>query len=725
MKNLLLTLSCLLLICLTPLASANLSNTPWIPPTNANSRITTANGTVHEMNYSSNYNFVGTGSITITGSNNSKTVYFNGASPPVNNHQGTYNQTLANNVVKNSGGRGLNFINGTNNPIVITNDPTRNQVNITISSTGSGGGGVTSLNALIGALNIVGVTGNTTATTSGGNTITINTAFNIVTTGGSAQVITKGLTLNALTLGGNAAGGNKNFTGLNQVNATRFYQNGNQVIDTLNQGSGISITGSDNSRTISNTGVLSAVTSINSQTGPAISITRQPSYTTITNNTNSIKVGIDAAGVMELNGTQTATGGKTFSGGITMSGSDINLGTNALTNSGHKSTLPLTSGTLCQTNQSSVCGSGLTSAITSINSQTGPSISLNRGSVTNMSSVTNSSNVISYQLKNNIVLTNGSAQTIAKAVTHTATLTMSSANFNIGTGNNVSSTNYHILQPTGGMSFGNGFLMTPTGSATPIFGIAPFGTGHLAALQIFRNNTFQTNYESLVVGSDVNTANEYAITENHGGTGVSRPVNFYMFTTKLFSMNVANTISYYVQQIWTPIADVTGANAIWKSSTTTDVLKYRNAADSSTLSIVSTISATNATRGQLSGNGTGTASSSMVMDGVYATITPANTGRITVYVTGVAADSVATDGCNIGIRQGTSNMGANGAAVAGTILGDNFQSTSATAAAKVPFSRIYDFTGTVGTKYFFDLSFSRVTGGTCTITSVNWDLVEH
>ena len=87
MKYPLLTSCCLLLICLTPLASATLSNTPWIPPTNANSRITTGNGTVHEMNYSSNYNFVGTGSATVTGSNNSKTIYFNVASSPVNNHQ--------------------------------------------------------------------------------------------------------------------------------------------------------------------------------------------------------------------------------------------------------------------------------------------------------------------------------------------------------------------------------------------------------------------------------------------------------------------------------------------------------------------------------------------------------------------------------------------------------------------------------------------------------------
>src|SRR6185437_3061876 len=382
-----------------------------------------------------------------------------------------YNQTLANNAIINSGGNRINFINGTNNPIKLTNDPTRNQINVTISSTG-GGAGVTSLNALTGALSIACVAGNTTCTSNGLNTITINTAYNIVTTGLSNQTITKGLTINALTLGGNANGGNKNFTNINNDNATKFFQNGKQVIDTLTQGAGISITGSGNSRTITNTGILNAITSLNGQSGPSVNIVRQPSYTTVINTTNQVKVGIDAAGVMELNGTQTATGSKTFSGGVTMSSSNIDLGTNQITrsghftvldltsgtllhtngtflgthssgsigtsvtvtslnNAGHASTFPLTTGTLCQVNQTAACGGA--DGLTSLNSQTGPSISLNRGTVTNMSSVTNSSNIISYQLKNNIVLTNGSAQTIAKAITHSATLTMSGANLAMGT----------------------------------------------------------------------------------------------------------------------------------------------------------------------------------------------------------------------------------------------------------------------------------------------------
>lgn len=46
---------------------------------------------------------------------------------------GTYNKTLANNVVVNSNGNRINFINGTGTPVNVKNDPTRNQVNITLA----------------------------------------------------------------------------------------------------------------------------------------------------------------------------------------------------------------------------------------------------------------------------------------------------------------------------------------------------------------------------------------------------------------------------------------------------------------------------------------------------------------------------------------------------------------------------------------------------------------
>uniref|UniRef100_A0AAT9J9S1 ORF56 n=1 Tax=Nitrosopumilaceae spindle-shaped virus TaxID=3065433 RepID=A0AAT9J9S1_9VIRU len=299
-----------------------------VPPTNAFDKIHSDNGTISAVNFSMPLTVSGGSGIQVKSNNATHTLQI---SSSISQASGTYNTTQANNVNINSGGYKINFINGTGATVNLKNSGSGNQINVTVSATGTSSG-VSSLNALTGALTIACVSGNTTCTNTGGNTITVNTAYNVVVTGGSTQTITKGLTLNALTLGGNAAGGNKNFTGLADVNGTRFFQNGKQVLDTLVAGSGIGISGSGNSRTISNTGILSAITSVNSQTGPSISVIRQPSYTTITNSTNNIKVGIDAAGVMELNGTQTATGGKTFSGGITMSGSNINVNNNNINN---------------------------------------------------------------------------------------------------------------------------------------------------------------------------------------------------------------------------------------------------------------------------------------------------------------------------------------------------------------------------------------------------------
>ncbi len=679
-----------------------------IPPTNAFDKVRTNSGSVYAANFSMPINIVGGTGVTVTGNNATHTVTITNTQA-VNSHAGTYNQTYANNVLINSGGHRYNFINSTGNPVNVVNDPTRDQVNVTISSSG-GAAGVSSLNALAGALTIAAVPGNTTVTTSGGNTITINTAYNIVTTGLSAQVITKGLTLNALTLGGNAAGGNKNFTGLADVNGTRFFQNGKQVLDTLVQGSGISITGSGNSRTITNTGVLSAITSVNSQTGPSINIVCQTGNTTCTNSTNQIKIGFGVNPVITGGAAQTISKQVTHSADLIMSGANINLGTNGLTNSGHKSTLPLTSGTLCQTNQSSTCGTN--SGVTSIT-----------GTAHNVTA-SSSTGAVTLNTGDNVVVTNGATQNFTKLVIHNAGITMSHSNINLGA-NALNTTTYGINQGT--IVGDKAIEITPSsGNLDAALHLLPSGTKHISYIQLWRNSNYSTNREYLSFGTDLKGTGEYDIFPSATGTGVLHPINI-LNAIKLESFDVANTITSYVQNIWTPISDPTTAftNAIWKSSTNADVLKYRNNANTTTYNILSTLSATNATTGQLSGNGTGTSSASLVMDGVYATLTPANTGRITVTVSGGYKSSVTSDGCIIGIRQSTSNMGGNGVAVAGSALGGNLHFLSAVGGDASGFSRTYDFTGTVGTKYFFDLSFARITGGTCTLQDINWDLVEH
>ena len=163
------------------------------------------------------------------------------------NH-GTLNQTQANNATINSGAYKLNFINGTGVTTQVVNSAGGKQVNVTISA--SGVAGVTSLNALAGALTIIGVDGNTTVSTVGGTQIKINTAWQIVTVNGGSQEITKQLTLDTLVLGGQANGNSQSFINLNHVNSTKVFQSGKQVIDTLSGGGSVSISGSGNSRTI-------------------------------------------------------------------------------------------------------------------------------------------------------------------------------------------------------------------------------------------------------------------------------------------------------------------------------------------------------------------------------------------------------------------------------------------------------------------------------------------
>src|SRR5574340_588226 len=120
-----------------------------IPPTNAFDKIHSDNGTITAQNFSMPLTIKGGTGISVKSQNGTHTVTITNTQV-ANTNQGTYNKTLANNNVINSGGNRINFLNGTNNPVTVTNDPTRNQVNVTISSTGSGSG-VTSLNALTGA----------------------------------------------------------------------------------------------------------------------------------------------------------------------------------------------------------------------------------------------------------------------------------------------------------------------------------------------------------------------------------------------------------------------------------------------------------------------------------------------------------------------------------------------------------------------------------------------
>lgn len=434
-----------------------------IPPTNAFDKIHSDNGTVSAVNFSMPLIIKGGNNISVQSSNSSHTITISGTTP-TNTNQGTYNKTLANNEIINSGGNRLNFINGTNNPVSLVNDPSRNQINITISSTG-GTSGVTSLNALTGALSIACISGNTTCTTSGGNTITINTAYNIATL--NLNEIFSGITtMNNLKLGGQMNINGKTFQSFNHVYS---WPNNTGTVCLTNQTGICGPMGSATYDTLSNigTGQGSVYAGNTTKTNFQFKTLKQGSNIVITNNTNDVTISSTAlsSAIQSIN-TDT-TPGQTIqvigSGSISDNGGGVhvittktyqnntgaNLGTHGIgpfasMNSQVLQFLSLVSAnsncdfTNNSTNLILTCSSP--SSITSVNSQTGPSINI--VCQTGNTTCTNSTNQIKIGFGSNPLITNGSPQNISKTVTFTSgnklTLTPSSttAGINIGTTSN-------------------------------------------------------------------------------------------------------------------------------------------------------------------------------------------------------------------------------------------------------------------------------------------------
>lgn len=808
-----------------------------IPPTNAFDKIHTDSGTVSASNFSMPVNIIGGTGITVSGNNGTHTVTITNTGSSGSTTKGTYNQTYANNVLVNSLGNRINFLNGTNSTVNVVDDPTRNQVNVTISSTGgSGTSGVSSLNALTGALTIACVAGNTTCTTSGGNTITINTAYNIATL--NLNEIFSGITtMNNLKLGGQM---NINGQTMQSFGHVYSWQNhtgtvcltnqttscgpaGSATYDTLvnigtgeasvyagnttktnfdfktlKQGSHITLTNNTNDVTISATGLLSnallsinndttsaqtlkvigsgsiadngggvhtittktyqnntggnlgthgigpfasmnaqvlqflslvsansncaftnnstnliltcstppSITSVNSQTGPSITITRQPSYTTITNSTNNIKVGIDATGVMELNGTQTVTGTKTHSADLIMSGANINLGTNGLTNSGHKSTLPLTSGILCQTNQTTSCGTN--SGVTSIT-----------GTAHNVTA-SSSTGAVTLNTGDNVVVTGGSNQNIAKQLnivgnkfviqTTSGTPTVSStANLYVA----INDTNKFFIMD--GFNQNPGIILrtalgtmaapTKTTSGTPL-GVIGYG-GYQQTTNAFTGQKVRISASATEDWTSTSNGAKLVFeTTPNGGTTLTTGLTIDQDQSTIFA----------TRQFWTPITDPVTAftNAIWKSSTNADVLKYRNNANTTTYNILSTLGAvTTATPADPSG----TTSTTAKMMGLAGSITPAVSTRVDMTVCGRMANSLINDGVTVQLRYGTGTAPTNGATLTGTQLGASQTLTEKVAAQADGYCVTGIATGlTIGTAYWMDVAVNAVTAGTASIT---------
>lgn len=117
---------------------------------------------------------------------------------------------------------------------------------------------------------------------------------------------------------------------------------------------------------------------------------------------------------------------------------------------------------------------------------------------------------------------------------------------------------------------------------------------------------------------------------------------------------------------------------------------------------------------------TSTASTTAVMMGCAGTITPTQTGRIKVIISGQMKNSVAGSGVVVDLRYGSGTKPANGAAVTGTVIGIEQPFTSVSAGQSTGFTIVGHVDGlTLATAYWLDASVRAVTSGNASINNIN------
>jgi len=146
--------------------------------------------------------------------------------------------------------------------------------------------------------------------------------------------------------------------------------------------------------------ITSAITSINSDTNAAQTIQGVSGNTSASTSAGTTTINTGGNVVVTGGSAQTISKQLTINSGVL--GGNLNVGSNALTNSGHLVTLPTNTGTVLLTNGS---GSSLTNIVTSIT-----------GTANNLTSSA-STGAVTLNLGSNVVTTGGSAQTISKQVT--------------------------------------------------------------------------------------------------------------------------------------------------------------------------------------------------------------------------------------------------------------------------------------------------------------------
>lgn len=122
---------------------------------------------------------------------------------------------------------------------------------------------------------------------------------------------------------------------------------------------------------------------------------------------------------------------------------------------------------------------------------------------------------------------------------------------------------------------------------------------------------------------------------------------------------------------------------------------------------------------------TGTTSTTGLMMGLAGTITPANSTRVHIIISGQMSNSLINDGAKVQLRWGTGTAPSNGAASTGTQLGAEQSFTALVALMRSGFCIHGTVTGlTVGTAIWIDARVAATTAGTASVTGVTISAIE-
>ena len=282
---------------------------------------------------------------------------------------------------------------------------------------------------------------------------------------------------------------------------------------------------------------------------------------------------------------------------------------------------------------------------------------------------------------------------------------------NIGS-NSITTTTYTISEQTSIIAAEPGIRISPTtGNNNVRFELLPSGTGNVTEIDLFQNSDTATTPFAYI---SVNTA---GVAFGADKRNVTSPPDLFLQTQNRVWQFDDSTGAIVYTAITDPAA---AAGQAWLSSTNADVWKYSNG--STLYSLTSTKSTTNTAT---AASPTGTTSATAVMMAVGGALTPANTGRVLITISGQVSNNTINDGATVQLRYGTGTAPNNGDAVTGTQVGISQTFTALVAAQRDGFCISGVVTGlTLGTAIWIDAALNRETGGTASMTGVTCTTAE-